>query len=150
MALRPHIIHVVGHTEAHHAASGEDVIESCKLARRAIENALAGQPDMCADPQVQARRAELVQQAQVTLVAIQRLADEKTARPLADPATLTRAVTMGILDAPQLRNNRFGRGEIRSRIMRGACLAVEPASQTRLDEERRLRMISITDRRSIS
>ena len=50
MALHPHIVHVVGHTEAHHAATAEDVIEACKLARRAIENALSGQPDMTADP----------------------------------------------------------------------------------------------------
>ena len=41
MALRPHIVHVVGHTEAHHAATAPDVIESCQLARRAIENALS-------------------------------------------------------------------------------------------------------------
>ena len=28
MALNPHIIHIVGHTEAHHAASADDVIEA--------------------------------------------------------------------------------------------------------------------------
>ncbi len=50
MALRPHIVHVVGHTEAHHAATADDVIEACKLARRAIENALAGQPDSAFRP----------------------------------------------------------------------------------------------------
>ena len=50
MALRPHIMHVVGHTEAHHAATAEDIIEACKLARRAIENALAGQPDLSRRP----------------------------------------------------------------------------------------------------
>ena len=48
MALKPHIVHVVGHTEAHHAATAEDVIAACKVARRAIENALAGAPDMTA------------------------------------------------------------------------------------------------------
>jgi len=40
MALRPHIVHVVGHTEAHHAATADDVIEACKLARRAAEAGL--------------------------------------------------------------------------------------------------------------
>ena len=48
MALKPHIVHVVGHTEAHHAATAEDVIAACKVARRAIEDALAGAPDMTA------------------------------------------------------------------------------------------------------
>ncbi len=30
MALRPHIIHIVGHTEADHAATAADIIEACK------------------------------------------------------------------------------------------------------------------------
>ena len=50
MALRPHVVHVVGHTEAHHAATADDVIIACTLAHRAIENALRGQPDMMQDP----------------------------------------------------------------------------------------------------
>ena len=50
MALKPHIVHIVGHTEAHHAATAEDVIDASRMARRAIENALAGQPNMLMDP----------------------------------------------------------------------------------------------------
>jgi methylmalonyl-CoA mutase cobalamin-binding subunit len=138
MALRPHIIHVVGHTEAHHAATAPDVVEACKLARRAIENALAGQPDMTADPQVIDRCDQLVQQAQVTLRAIGDLAGSGVDDPLADPATLARAVTSGILDAPQLLNNRFGRGQVKTRVVNGACVAVDENGQARLDEENRL------------
>ena len=41
MALKPHIIHIVGPTEADHAATAEEVIEACGLARRAIDNAIA-------------------------------------------------------------------------------------------------------------
>ncbi len=80
MALRPHIVHMVGHTEAHHAATAEDMIEACRMARRAIENALNGQPDMTADERVQARKAELVQEARVTLHAIADLASAGTCR----------------------------------------------------------------------
>ena len=108
MALRPHIVHVVGHTEAHHAATAEDVIAACKVARRVIEDALAGVPDMRLDPGVQQRVHELVAEAQVTLDAIRRLGDPGVADPFTDPATLARAVTSGILDAPHLRNNAFG------------------------------------------
>jgi hypothetical protein len=127
MALRPHIVHVVAHTEAHHAATADDVIEACTLARRSIENALHGQPDMTADPIVQQRKQELVSQAQVMLDAIRCLAEAKVTDPLADPATLARAVTTGILDAPHLRNNPFARGEIQTRIdARGACVAIDP------------------------
>ena len=127
MALKPHIVHVVGYVEADHAATAEDVIESCKLARRAIENALRGQPDPTHDPVVQARKHELIQEARVMLEAIKRGAPDGTADPLADAATLAEAVHCGILDAPQLGNNPHGRGEIITRIdSRGACIAVDP------------------------
>lgn len=126
MALTPHIVHVVGHTEAHHAATAEDVIAACKVARRAIENALAGAPDMTLDPRIQARKQELIAQAEMMLAAIRALAGPEVRDPLADSATLTRAVTSGILDAPHLRNNPYGRGQVVTRIdARGACVAVD-------------------------
>jgi len=125
MALRPHIVHVVSHTEAHHAATADDVVEACKLARRAIENAARGQPDMAADPVVRQRKKEIVQEAQALLQEIRRLAQPDVADPFADAATLARAVTSGILDAPHLRNNPFARGQANTRIdSRGACVAV--------------------------
>jgi len=139
MALRPHIVHVVGHTEAHHAATAADVAAACKLARRAIENALGGQPNMLADPAIEARKTELVQQVQITLEAIRALADRSVPDPLTDPHTLARSVEEGILDAPHLRNNPFARGEIVTRMdRRGACVAVDPATGRALDERERL------------
>jgi methylmalonyl-CoA mutase cobalamin-binding subunit len=144
MALRPHILHVVAHTEAHHAAEVEDVIEACKLARRAIENALRGQPDMMADPMVHARKEELVQEVQITLGAIRSLAGPLVSDPLADPTTLARAVTSGVLDAPHLSNNPFGRGEVVARIdRRGACVAVDPATGRKLSERDRIGRLGI-------
>jgi hypothetical protein len=136
MALQPHIVHVVGHTEAHHAATGEDVIEACGLARRAIENALRGAPDMLSDPAVNQRAQMLAAEAQVTLQAIRSIASEAATDPLTEPATLAQAVTRGILDAPQLRHNPFGRGEIITRILRGGCDAVRPDGQTLSETDR--------------
>lgn len=140
MALHPHIVHVVGHTEADHAATGEDVIEACRLARRAIENALQGAPNMTADPAIQTRAQFLADEAQTTIKAIQALPQQGVDDPLTDPATLAAAVTSGILDAPQLRNNSFGRGQIRTGIVRGACQAVGTDNQP-LAESDRLAMI---------
>ena len=143
MALEPHIIHVVGHTEAHHAATADDVIEACKAARRPIENALRGQPDMAADPVVQQRKEELVREAQVTLEAIRSLAEPDVLDPLVDAATLARAVTSGVLDAPHLRNNPFARGKIVTRTdSRGACVAVDPVTGEALSEEARIGAVS--------
>jgi methylmalonyl-CoA mutase cobalamin-binding subunit len=139
MALRPHILHVVGHTEAHHAATAEDVIEACKMARRAVENALHGQPDMTIDPAVQQRKEELVREVQVTLQGIRRLAGPGVTDPWVDAPTLTRALTTGILDAPHLRNNPCARGQIVTRIdHRGACVVVDTQSGRALSEEERL------------
>jgi methylmalonyl-CoA mutase cobalamin-binding subunit len=144
MAVNPHIIHVVGHTEAHHAATADDVIEACKLARRAIESAQRGQPDMTLDPIVQQRKEELLWQAQVLLEAIRSLAEPEVADPFTAPATLARAVTQGVLDAPHLRNNPFARGQIQTRIdSRGACLAINPASGEAYLEEERLSHLGI-------
>lgn len=135
MALRPHIIHIVGHTEAHHAATAEDVIEACGLARRAIENALRGAPDMTADPRVQRRKEQLISEARVTLQAIRELGKD-CADPLADPGMLARAVTTGILDAPHLRNNPYGRGTIQTRIVSGACMAIDATGRPITEAER--------------
>jgi methylmalonyl-CoA mutase cobalamin-binding subunit len=139
MALKPHIVHVVSHTEAHHAAIAEDVVEACNLARRAIDNALRGQPDMSCDPIVQQRQKKLVREARVTIDAISALAGPDVADPLADPVTLARAVTTGVLDAPHLLNNPFARGQIVTRMdNRGAFVAVNPATGEPVAEEQRI------------
>jgi methylmalonyl-CoA mutase cobalamin-binding subunit len=133
MALKPHIIHIVGHTEAHHAATGQDVIAAAKMARRSIENALAGQPDMCAAVEVQARKQELMHEAAVTLRTIANLAADGVDEPFTDPETLSRAVECGVMDAPQLKNNPFAPGKVQTRILQGACKVVnqngEPVSE---------------------
>ncbi len=136
MALRPHIIHIVGHTEADHAATGADVIEASLAARRSIENALAGQPDMTVDPKVQARKNYLIEQAQVTLQAIKNISLDRTSDPLTDPATLNSAVKLGILDAPQLKNNSFAPGKISTRVLNGASEVVDINGDPISEEER--------------
>jgi methylmalonyl-CoA mutase cobalamin-binding subunit len=140
MALKPHIVHVVGYTEADHAATAVDVIESCGLARRAIENAIRGAPDLTADLRVQARCTELVEAAQLILKAIRGLAGPDAIDSLTDPTTLARAVTTGVLDAPQLRNNRFAPGRSTTRIVDGACIEVNAAGQP-VSEDQRLNHI---------
>jgi hypothetical protein len=123
MAIKPHIIHIVGHTEAHHAATATDVIEACRIARKAIENALGGAPDMTADPAIQTQVNHLLSEAEVTLQAIRSLGANLSDDPWADPAILAKAVRLGILDAPQLRNNLFALGQIKTRMFNGSCVA---------------------------
>jgi hypothetical protein len=136
MALKPDIIHIVGHVEADHAATADDIIEASRMARRAIENAM-GQPDLTMDSEVMARRAELVEQAQVTLEAIKAIAPASVSDPWIDPATLAKSVSLGIMDAPQLKNNPFARGEIITRVdKRGACVVVDDVGNLISERER--------------
>lgn len=135
MALKPDIYHIVGHTEAHHAATADDVIEASKIVRRAIHNAL-GAPNMTRSPEVQDRKRHLITEAQITLEAIQNLAEHNVDDPLVDPATLTKAVTTGVLDAPQLMNNGFGRGLIRTQVVDGACEVVDESGRILSEGER--------------
>jgi methylmalonyl-CoA mutase cobalamin-binding subunit len=136
MALQPHIIHIVGHTEADHAATAEDVIEAAGLAQRAIENALHKAPDMTADPLVQQRAAELEEEAGVILAEIRRMGADYAQDPWTDPQTLARAVTSGVLDAPQLKNNPFARGKIKTRIIAGASVSVDEKGNRLMESAR--------------
>lgn len=138
MSLQPDIIHIVGHSEAHHAATAEDVIEAAEMAQRSIDSALRGQPDMLADPVIQRRADHLVNESLRTLEAIRNLAPSTHPDPLIDPQILARAVYTGILDAPQLKGNRFAPGQIRTRILDGACEACDLEGQPISEKDRLL------------
>ena len=98
---------------------------------------MRGAPDMTADPAIIKRRKRLVKEATLLLEAISALAAPEAGDPFIDPATLTRAVTSGLMDALQLRNNKFGRGEIRTSIVKGACVTVDSKGRP-LSEIKRL------------
>jgi methylmalonyl-CoA mutase cobalamin-binding subunit len=121
--LQPDIIHVVGYPEADHAVDADEIIESCQLARKAIVNAMDSQIDLAQLPNVQQRVAELKSETTDLLAAIHQLGQGKTGDPLVDASTLADAVKTGILDAPQLVNNPFAKGEVETMIdNRGACI----------------------------
>ncbi|MDF1500075.1 MAG: cobalamin B12-binding domain-containing protein [Anaerolineales bacterium] len=124
MAVQPNIVHIVGYTEADHAATADEVIESCRMAGQVIDTALRGIPDMTRDPLIQERKQELLEQTEVLLNAIRSLSPDST-DPFIDPEILSGAVSAGLLDAPQLVNNPFAKGAIRTRSVDGAILAVD-------------------------
>ncbi len=128
MSARPHIIHVVGHTEAHHAATAEEIIEAATITQEVVETALRGNPDMTADPAVQARKAELIDETHVLIDAIRALGESvapEDTDPLSNADVLAHAVRIGLLDAPQLVNNAYAPGRVRTRSIDGKMLAVD-------------------------
>ena len=141
MALHPDIVHVVGQSEADHAATADDVIEACTMAKRVIENAVRGAPDMTSDPSVVARVQELIHEAAITLQAIKQISKDKSTDPLTDAGNLAHAVQTGILDAPQLKNNQFAQGSIRTSIIDGACLVIDNQGKALTEKERLVRFL---------
>ncbi len=137
MQLKPHAVHIVGHTEAHHATTAAELIEACRITDGAISQCLLGLPDMTLDPRVQRRKAELLREAGLLLDAIAQLgAGERD--PFTDADVLARAVELGLLDAHHLRGNAAACGKIVTRIVGGACLAVDPATKAPLPEAERI------------
>ncbi len=143
MALRPHIVHVVGYCEADHAARPQEVIASCKMARQAIENALRGAPDMTADAAVQARKEALKREAMLIIAAIRALGAPGAGDPLLDVETLARAVERGLLDAPHLRGNPLACGRVHTRAIDGAIWAVDERGRVLSEAERLAEIDSI-------
>jgi hypothetical protein len=86
----------------------------------------------------------LFAEAQHTLEAIRRLAKPGAADPWTDPATLAYAVKTGLLDAPQLKNSAFARGQARTCIIHGACEAVDATGRL-LTEAQRLAQLNVEE-----
>jgi methylmalonyl-CoA mutase cobalamin-binding subunit len=139
MAVRPHIMHVVGYTEADHAATADEVIESALMTQEVIETALRGNPDMAADDAVQRRKSELIVETGILLEAIRLLGGDGV-DSWSDPATLAQAVQRGLLDAPQLTNNAYAPGQLRTRSVGGAIQAMGDRGEV-LSESQRLSLI---------
>ncbi len=103
MQLNPHIVHVVSYSEANHAATPENVIESCKIAKQVIAKCLEGQPSMIWDPYVLERKLELIEKANYLVNAI------KSIGSVLDSKVLYQSVKRRILHAPQLDSYRTKR-----------------------------------------
>lgn len=140
MALQPQILHVVAYCEADHAATPDEIIESCKIARQVVEQSLFGQLDPTADPLVQRRKKELLLEAGVLIRAIGQLG-QGLADPLADAITLASAIKMGLLDAPHLKGNPHAQGTLTTKMVNGACYAYDYSAGQIIKEEERIQGI---------
>lgn len=126
MQLDPDIVHVVAYCEADHAAKPEDIIESVKITKKVIENYLYGCPDMKLDGRVGQRKEELIADARLIIDKIKKLdKDNKCKDPLISPAIISKAIKIGILDAPHLCGVKAAKGAIRTMFIDGKNLTVD-------------------------
>jgi hypothetical protein len=140
LGLRPHIVHVVSFSEGDHAATADDVIESCEIVRGVLRNCLFGMPDPTIDESVEARRARLVAEAEVLLAALSALGEGEE-DPLTSPRVLAEAIKLGVLDAPHLKGNPHAAGMLQTRPVNGAIEAVDAKTKQVLTESERLRAL---------
>ncbi|NLY66647.1 MAG: cobalamin B12-binding domain-containing protein [Tissierellia bacterium] len=140
LAIKPHIYHVVGYCEAHHAASHEEIIESCKIVRGVIKNEFLGAVDMTKDKNVLERKEQLIKEANIIIDAIKAIGP-KDKDPLTDPETLAKAVKVGILDAPHLKGNPACSGKLNTRVISGALYAYDNENKRIIPEEERINNI---------
>ncbi|RMF28702.1 MAG: hypothetical protein D6759_15275, partial [Chloroflexi bacterium] len=67
--MQPDILHVVTHSEAHHEATAEDIIEACEIVHQVCWDFAKGSvPDIWADPVLKARKRELKEGAMYNLL----------------------------------------------------------------------------------
>ena len=143
MAIRPHIVHVVGYSEANYHVGPKELIESCKIATGSVRNALLGLPDPMKDPRIVARRYELLEDANVLLERIREIEKGAVVDPWTDPKTLARAVTLGVLDAPHLLGNSVACGKTVTRMIEGVSRPVDPSTGKPMTERERLRWLGL-------
>jgi hypothetical protein len=138
LALEPKIMHIVGFCEGDHAALPSEIIESVKIINGVFESFLLGLPQILNDSRINERKDELIEEAKYLLRTIKNLPTENVNDPWIDPTTLAQAVQTGLLDAPHLRGSSYAAGKVFTKIIDGACVAIDPQSGKRLREEERI------------
>jgi hypothetical protein len=142
MALDPHILHVVGFSEASHVVDARALIESCRIARGAVRLALQGAPHTASDPRVRERANHLIAEARILLGAIRALG-ANSEDPWSDPAVITQAIRTGVLDAPHFRGNPHLCGKIVTACLDGGWEPIDSRSRRALSEEERLASLGV-------
>ena len=142
MNVKPHIIHVVGYSEALYAATPEVIIESCKIVRGVVRGTLHGNAEAIHDPIVKARRNELLREAKYLLDFIKDEYSGISSDPLADAAVLSSCIKRGIIDAPHIVKGGEFTGILQTRVRDGKCLAWDSRSGRAIDEKTRLETLT--------
>ncbi len=139
MALKPHILHVVGFSEGDHAIFPDELIQSCSIAHGVLHNTLYGMPDMSEDKRVIARKNELKSEAGVLLGELYNRGKNHSQDPWSDPVVISDAIRTGLLDAPHFQGNSYLCGKIITRLIDGAWYAIDRETGEKMTESERIR-----------
>ncbi len=149
LTIEPAIIHVVGYSEGDHAATANEVIESCRIVHGVIRNCRIDMPQMTVDPCVQERKEELVSDANLLIEAIKSLGRGQS-DPLTDPEVIAQAIEIGLLDAPHLMGNPDAAGKLATAPVDGAIRALDLETGEILTEEERIAtLLGVSARKAV-
>jgi methylmalonyl-CoA mutase cobalamin-binding subunit len=141
LALKPHILHVVGFSEGTHAIYPDELIHSCNIAHGVLHNILYGMPDITRSEIITKRKNELKSEAGILLDAIKKYGIPFSDDPWADPDVISKAIKSGLLDAPHFQGNPHLCGKIVTRVINGACFAIDENSGKVLSESERIKKL---------
>ena len=142
MNAKPHIIHVVGYSEALYAATPEVIVESCKIVRGVVRSTLFGNAEAANDPQIKARREQLIVEAKYLIDFIKQEYAGISADPLCDASVLSDCIKRGIIDAPHIVKGGGFTGTLQTRIRDGMCIAWDSKKERKMDEKTRLEKLT--------
>ncbi|MGQ9621060.1 MAG: hypothetical protein ACUVTX_08790 [Bacteroidales bacterium] len=142
LALKPHILHVVGYSEGDHAIMADELIESCNIAHGVLHNVLYGLPDMTENKTVTARKNELKNEARELLEELYRRGQGKCDDPWTDPDNIYEAIKTGLFDTPHFQGNPHLCGKITTRIINGACYAIDSETGDKITESERIKRLN--------
>ncbi len=122
MNIKPHIIHVVGFNEAEHAATPENIIESCKIVRGVIRNLVNDSIDLSKNDEIIKRKENLISEVKYLKDFICDFYKDYE-DPLSNAFVLADCIKRGIIDAPHIVKNDKFRGVLSTRVIDGKCQA---------------------------
>lgn len=138
MSVKPHIIHVVGFSEADHAARAEEVIESCRIVRGVVRHTVDQDFSMYLDSSIARRKHELLCEARYLLDFIIDEYSSVSDDPLGDSNVLCDCIRKGYIDAVHIVKNEKYTGDLKTSLIDGKCVAVNPTTGSPWSEQERL------------
>lgn len=138
LALKPHILHVVGFSEGDHAIFPDELIQSCNIAHGVLHNTLYGMPDLTENDKVINRKIELKSEAKILLDVLYNRGINSSDDPWSDPVVISDAITTGLLDTPHFQGNPHLCGKITTRLIDGAWYAIDRETGEKITEAERL------------
>lgn len=141
LALKPHILHVVGFSEGDHAIYPDELIQSCEIAHGVLHNTLYGMPDMADNARVQQRKNELINEARILLEALSEEGRSSADDPWSDAEVIAGAIKKGLLDTPHFKGNEHLCGNIVTSLIDGAWYAIDPSTGKKINEKSRIKKL---------